>query len=214
MAHPPRVKLSTGPSGAVKAVTIVVATIMLCISVFIGLIAYGLAFGGQTGITSSLDDGQWHLDENGKLAPGPGSQESSGTLLGLAGGGVLCAVVVALVAAYLLLRVLRAGAWLEGSMLHVRAALRTQKQDLSTADIEGGSRPVNAKRVEVLTATDPKSGRRVTLPLRGGGLTLLPSEQLRMLANAITNHRVQSGPEDRAFAVAERLREFANDPFS
>jgi hypothetical protein len=134
--------------------------------------------------------------------------------MGAAGAGALCALIVGLLAVYLGLRALRSGAWIEGSVLHMRGGLRTKKQDLATANIEGGARDVKSQRIEVITLTDPKTGRHMTLPLRGGGLTLLPSEQLRMLANAITNHRVQSGPEDRAFAIAERLREFANDPFA
>ncbi|WP_162907760.1 hypothetical protein [Allorhizocola rhizosphaerae] len=214
MAHPPRVKLSTGPSGSVKAITIVVALVMLGIGVSVGLMAYGLAFGGREVIGSSLPDGKWHVDENGKLVPGPGAEGSSATLMSLAGAGALCALIVVLVAVYLALRVLRTGAWLEGSVLHMRGGLRTRKQDLATAGIEGGTHDVRSQRVEVMTVTDPKTGRRMTLPLRGSGLTLLPSEQLRMLANAITNHRVQTGPDDRAFAIAERLRGFANDPFS
>lgn len=220
MANRPRVKLSIGASGAVKAITLVIAVIMLGISAFVALVAYGIAYGAQTAVTSSLNDGQWHLDKDGKLVPGPGPDEPVGGAAATIGWtAAACALLVALFAGYLILRVLRTSAWLEGSMLHVRGALRTKKLDLATAAISGGSKLQSAgdrsvQRVELIKAADPASGKSVTLPLRGRGSELLPAEELRMLANAITNTRVRSGLEDSAFVVAEHLRGFARDPFS
>lgn len=220
MSHPPRAKLSIGASSAMKVLAITIGIVLIGVSVFVALVAYGITYGAQTVINSSLNDGRWHLDENGKLVPGPGGQEPvSGATALIGGAGALCALIVVLIAGYLILRAIRTAAWIEGSVLHVRGALRTKRQDLATATVSGGSRLQSAgdrsvQRVELITATDPATGRSVTLPLRGAGLSLLPAEQLRLLANAITNQRVRSGPDDTAFIVAERLRGFADDPFS
>lgn len=219
MARTPRVKLSVGASGAVKGLTVIVAVIMLAVSGFVGLVAYGLTYGAQTIITSSLDDGPWHLDDEGKLVQGPGQTEATGFTLALGIGGAACSLIVALVGLYLMLRVVRTGAWLEGSVLCVRGALRTKRRDLATTVVSGGSRlrsgdDRSVQKVEVIMAADPGSSRKIVLPLRGAGLAMLPAEELRMLANAITNHRTRSGPDDGAFLLAEHLRRLAADPFS
>lgn len=220
MSHPPRVRLSIGASGPVKLFSVTVGIVLIGVGLFVALIAYGVTYGRQVVVTSSLNDGPWHLDEDGKLVPGPGPREPiTATEAVVGGAGVLCALTIALLAGYLVLRVTRTAAWLEGSNLHVRGALRTRHQNLATATIAGGSRlrPAgdrSVQRVELITATDPATGKSVTLPLRGAGLSLLPSDQLRMLANAITNQRTRSGPDDTAFTVADRLRAFADDPFS
>lgn len=206
MAHTPRVKLSIGASGPVKTLTFVIALIMLSISAYIALIAFGLAYGARTTVTSSLNDGQYHIDENGNLVPGPGDAEPA-SRVELTGGivGAVCALLVIAVAAYLVLRVFRSSAWLEGSVLHVRGALGTRQQDLATAMVSGGP--------HLITAKDPGTGKTLTLPLRSGQ-AMLPAEELRMLANAITNSRTRRGEDDTAFLMAEHLRKVSSDPFS
>lgn len=202
---PPRARLSVGASRATKVITVVIALALAGLAFFTGLVAYGFAYGARENIGSTVNDGVWHRDENGKLVPGPSAEKLD--TVGIVGGsvGALCALIFLFFAIYLILRTLRSGAWLSGSVLHVRGAMRTRSQDLATASVGGG---------QALTATDPKSGRKVTLTLKGRGEPKLPDEQLMMLANAITNTRVRSGPDDKAFAVAERLREIARDPLS
>ena len=207
MSHP-RVKLSIGSSAPVKLLTVIVGVIMVLIGTAVALIAYGFTQEGREAITSTVPD-----DITRNTLPSTTAE----TAAGIAGGA--CALLVIGVAVYLMLRVLRTGAWLEGSVLHVRRAMGTKKRDLSRAGISGGTQwkstqGKGGERVQVIIATDPDSGKAMTLPLRGAGRSILPAEQLRMLANAITNQRARSGEDDPAFAVAERLRSFARDPFS
>jgi hypothetical protein len=206
MSHP-RVKLSVGPSAAIKAVVVGVSLVILAVAVFVALIAYGLSLGEQTSMTSSIANDDFNLD--------PRTNELTGTEITAGVVGAICSLLFVAIAVYLMLRVLRAGAWLQGSVLHVRGAIRSRSQDLAKARISGGTKvtPGDQGRVQVITASDPASGRSLTLPLRGGG-GMLPGDQLRMLANAMTNQRVRSGDDDQAYLVAERLREFASDPFS
>jgi hypothetical protein len=207
MSHP-RVKLSIGSSAPVKLLTVVVGAIMVVIGAAVALIAYGFTQEGREAITSTVPD-----DITRNTLPSTSAETAAGIT------GATCALLVIGVAAYLMLRVLRTGAWLEGSVLHVRGAMRTKKRDLSTAGISGGTQwksteGKGGERVQVLIATDPDSGKALTLRLGGPGKSMLPAEQLRMLANAITNQRARSGDDDPAFVVADRLRGFARDPFS
>lgn len=221
---PPRTSLSIGASAVSKVVMVVVALFMTAFAVGVGLAAYGFAYATDTVVTSSGAIGEYHVDKDGKLVPGPpGDPEFVGGIGAAVGGaGMLCSLLFLGLVVFLLLRTWRTAGWLEGSVLNVRGALKTKSQDLATASISGGSQlqQVGAgesrtvHRVQTLVATDPASGRSVTLPLRGAGLAILPGDQLMMLANAITNQRVRSGPDDMAFIVADRLRELARDPFA
>lgn len=207
MSHP-RVKLSIGSSAPVKLLTVVVGAIMLVIGAAVALIGYGFTQEGREAITSTVPD-----DITSNDLPSTSAETAAGIT------GAACALLVIGVAVYLMLRVLRTGAWLEGSVLHVRGAMRTKKRDLSKAGISGGTQwksteGKGGERVQVIIATDPDSGKALALPLKGPGRSMLPAEQLRMLANAITNQRARSGDDDPAFVVAERLRGFARDPFS
>lgn len=207
MSHP-RVKLSTGASTAAKTVSSALAVIMLLIGGAAALAGYGLMQGGQTAITTSIPNDTSRADE-----PATDAEIAAGI------AGAACGLIFLLIAVYLVVRVLRSGAWLQGSVLVVRGAVRTKKSDLSKARISGGTKlkspnDPGGERVQVITVTDPDSGKSLTLSLRGSGAAMLPADQLRMLANAITNQRSRSGPDDQAFAVAEHLRKFASDPFS
>jgi len=207
MSHP-RVKLSIGASKTVKLVTVVVGAIMLAIGAYVALIGYGFMLGGQEAITSTIPDDITLTDQ-----PATDAEMAAGI------AGAVCALLFIVLALYLVLRVLRTGAWLEGSVLHVRRLMRTRKRDLSKAGISGGTKLKSSnerggERIQVVIVTDPDSGKPLTLPLTGAGKVMLPADQLRMLANAITNQRARRGPDDQAFVVAERLRKFASDPFS
>jgi hypothetical protein len=191
-----------------KILIVVAGVIMLLVGAVIALIGYGFTQEGREAITSTVPD-----DITRNALPSTTAETAAGI------AGAACALLVLAVAVYLMLRGLRTGAWLEGSVLHVRGAVGTKRRDLSTARISGGTRWKTAEgkggeRVQVLIAADPETGKSLTLPLRGRGKPMLPAEQLRMLANAITNQRVRSGDDDPAFVVAERLRSFARDPFS
>jgi hypothetical protein len=100
--------------------------------------------------------------------------------------------------------------------------LRTKSADLSISEISAGSsmQSVGAGdhrtyvAVHAITAVDPATNQKVSIPLKRGGATVLPGDQLSMLANAITNARTRKGEDDQAFVIAGRLRDFAADPFS
>ena len=77
------------------------------------------------------------------------------------------------------------------------AATRKRSADLATAHVTTRKKP-NQLVVDDLTLN----------------LGSLKDDQLMMLANAISNKRVRSGPSDEAFVTADRLRELARDPFA
>ncbi|GGO02233.1 hypothetical protein [Micromonospora parathelypteridis] len=146
---------------------------------------------------------------------GGGGESGPGPLIGL------CGLPFVLLGIYLVLRVLRTAAWLDGSRARVRGALRTRGVDLATARIDAGAMsyrdagddfPVGGQRVPTIIATDQGSGRRVTIPLRGMGLGSLPPSELRALADAITTGRPVDGRDGDAHAVASQLRRLAEQP--
>jgi hypothetical protein len=188
---PPRTKLSTGASGASKAITALITVALTVIAAFTALASYGFAYGTREVILSTADNGVYHRDANGKLVPGPSDPQldSTGIVGGLIGGVV--ALLILWFAFYLLLRALRRGAWLEGTVLHVRGAMRRKSANLATGHV--------SLRGQTLTAG------QVSVP------TTLPQEEVLMLANAIGNNRSKG---DNGLAVAEKLRGMARDPFS
>ncbi|MEV4415410.1 hypothetical protein [Catellatospora sp. NPDC049609] len=221
----PRLALSIGVPTGIKIFATVVAAFMIGGSVLFAVLASGLSFFARTTVNSTVGDGDFHIDDNGNLVPGPapdpGSDIAAGiSVIGLAGAG--CALLVSLVAVYFLLRVWRTAAWLDGTVLTVRGALSSKTADLSTSIVNGGSRlqAVGAgdsrtlHRVQVLQVADPRSGVQLTLPLRGAGLAMLPAGQLTALADAITRGRSRTEATESSFVVADRLREFARDPFA
>jgi hypothetical protein len=69
-------------------------------------------------------------------------------------------------------------------------------------------------RIPAIVARDRDTGRPVKIPLRGRGLDLLPRAELVALADALTVGR-PAGPEHKAaHAIAERLRQLADDPLA
>ena len=194
----PRAPLKVGFSPLTKVFLILVALAVAGVGWFVALIAYGFAYGERESVNSSIRDGIWHRDADGRLVPGPGIQQELDTVgwIGMIAGG-LCSLSILLVALYLVLRALRTTAWLSGTKLVVRGAARKRTVELSTARVTTKTKP------NVLVAND------ISLPLRS-----LPDTQLMMLANAISNKRVRSGEADEAFLAAERLRALAKDPFA
>ncbi|MEU3452801.1 hypothetical protein ABZ671_04245 [Micromonospora sp. NPDC006766] len=129
----------------------------------------------------------------------------------------LCGLPFVLLGLYLLLRVLRTAAWLEGTRASVRGAFGVRTVDLATADIHGGTVVYRAGgdavvRVPTVIARDRDTGRRATIPLQGMGLATLPPYELRALADAMTAGRPNNGRDADAHLLAGRLREMADDP--
>lgn len=129
----------------------------------------------------------------------------------------LCGLPVVLLGLYLLLRVLRTAAWLDGTRASVRGALGTRTVDLATAEVQGGAVVHRAGddavvRVPTLVARDRDTGRRVTVPLQGMGLAGLPPYELRALADAITAGRPTEGRDADAHVLAGQLRAMAANP--
>lgn len=160
-------------------------------------------------------------DEARDLPPGllpPELHDGSTTsALGPARFVGLCGLPVVLLGLYLLLRVLRTAAWLDGTRASVRGALGTRTVDLATAEVRGGALVHRvgdgaAVRVPTLIARDRDSGRQITVPLRGMGLAALPPSELRALADAITAGRPTGGRDADAHALAGQLRTMAADP--
>ncbi len=194
----PRAPLKVGFSPLTKVFLVVVALAVTAAAGFVALVAVGFAFGEVESVTSSIGDGVWHRDADGKLVPGPGVQQEIDTMgwVGLIVGG-LCSLSILFVALYLVLRALRTAAWLSGTQLVMRGAGRKRSVDLGTA------RVTTKKQPNVLVAGE------ISLPLKS-----LTDTQLMMLANAISNKRVRNGESDEAFVTADRLRELARDPFA
>ncbi|MEU7798020.1 hypothetical protein AB0B10_01995 [Micromonospora arborensis] len=165
-------------------------------------------------------------EEARDLPPGmlPPALQDSGNGGGASGPGLfigLCGLPFVVLGIYLVLRVLRTAAWLDGSRARVRGAFRTRSVDLATARIDAGAvsyrdarddYPEAGQRVPTIIATDQENGRRVTIPLRGMGLGSLPPSELRALADAITTGRPVDGRDGDAHAVANQLRRLAEQP--
>ncbi|MEU4479363.1 hypothetical protein AB0F68_15045 [Micromonospora sp. NPDC023966] len=129
----------------------------------------------------------------------------------------LCGLPFLLLGLYLVLRVLRTAAWLDGTRASVRGALGTRTVDLATAELRGGAFAQRVGddgvvRVPTLIARDRDSGRRVTIPLQGPGLGNLPPYELRALADAITAGRPDQGRDADAHALAGQRRTMAGNP--
>ncbi|MFE9958230.1 hypothetical protein [Micromonospora sp. NPDC005299] len=129
----------------------------------------------------------------------------------------LCGLPFVLLGLYLVLRVLRTAAWLDGTRASVRGAFGTRTVDLATAEVRGGTiahrvGDDRVVRVPSLIARDGGTGRRVTIPLQGPGLGNLPPYELRALAEAITAGRPDQGRDADAHALAGQLRAMAGNP--
>ncbi|MEU1642551.1 hypothetical protein ABZ422_07525 [Micromonospora zamorensis] len=148
---------------------------------------------------------------------GAGAESNSVPVVGL------CGLPFLLLGVYLVLRVLRTAAWLEGSRARVRGAFTTRTVDLATARIDTAKlsyrgtgeddTPMIGQRLRAIVATDRASNRRVIIPLRGMGLGSLPPPELRALADAITTGRPVDGRDD-AHTVADQLRRLAAHPLA
>ncbi|KAB1949775.1 hypothetical protein F8271_00640 [Micromonospora sp. ALFpr18c] len=212
-----QLRLSVGAPPGRRAVAMVVG--VLVAGVGAAFVLLPLIAGGLLRRLTGPGDALASYEEARDLPPGmlpPALRESGG---GSGGSGPfigLCGLPFVLLGVYLVLRVLRTAAWLDGSSLRVRGALRTRTVDLATARIEVASHReavddplARGHRSPSLVATDRDSGRQVTVPLRGMGLPTLPPSELRALADAIAASR----PDDRPDGdVAGELRRLAERP--
>jgi hypothetical protein len=121
----------------------------------------------------------------------------------------------------MVLRILRHGAWLDGTTASVRGALLTRSVDLATADVTAGTIAYRSNRdtayetvhrLPTIIARDPGTGRKVTVPLQSTGLVALPPYELRALADAMTVGRSTDGRGADVHTIARQLRQMAENP--
>jgi len=161
---------------------VLITAVLAVIAAAAALVAYGFLSSPERERISSTVDKVASEQFASKL-------DTVGVVGAVIGGAI--ALIFLWLALFVLLRAFRRGAWLEGSVLHVRGAMRHKASNLAAAPV-------------ALRGQNLVSGP-VTLPIT------LPQEELLMLANAISNTR--SG-QDGSTAVADRLRSMARDPFS
>lgn len=211
-----RVPLAVGAGRGAKVLVLVAGGVALGISVLFVATTW-LAGGLASAFGGVVDDGPAPAG-----GPGPDVGRAVDVIGTLMRGVGLCAVPVLLLSAYLVTRAVRDAAWLEGTTAVRRGALTTRRVDLATAEVRGDavtrSGTLGGHRylysIAAVTARDPRSGRELTVPLRGRGLRRLPADQLRALAAAIMTGRDPAGAGyAEAHAVASALARSAADPF-
>ncbi|MET8356404.1 hypothetical protein [Micromonospora sp. NPDC005171] len=212
-------RLSVGASPGQRVVAVVAGVLLAAVGA--AFVALPLVADGLLRRLTGPGDAFASYEEARDLPPGllpPGLRDSADPQSGPSPFLGLCGLPFVLLGLYLVLRVLRTAAWLDGSRARVRGALRTRTVDLATARIESGvvsyreaddDGPAGGPQVRGLLATNRGSTRAVTIPLRGMGLPSLPPSELRALAEAITTGRPGDGRDTDAHAVAEHLHRLA-----
>lgn len=124
---------------------------------------------------------------------------------------LLSVTAVCSIGVYIMLRAIRFAWMLDGTWLGMRYVLRTAWVDLATAEIT--TEHHQRSRQQRLVARSPRTGDTIRLTVTGDqGLDgTLPAESLTELADAIIRDRVRSGEQDRAFVIADRLRQLSVD---
>jgi hypothetical protein len=128
----------------------------------------------------------------------------------------LIGIPFALIGIYLIVRVLRTAAWLDGTTLAVRHAVTLRRANLATADISIDLITRRAPReglgtirqVPTLIVTEVGASTPVRLPLT------LPAAELRALADAIATGRALDDRDRNAKTVADQLRAAADNPLA
>ncbi|MGW0212851.1 hypothetical protein ACWDXH_00485 [Micromonospora chokoriensis] len=215
-------RLSVGASPTQRTVAVLSGVFVATLGV--AFVALPLLAGGLLRRLTGPGDAFASYEEARDLPPGmlpPGLRDSAGAdRSGPVPVVGLCGLPFVLLGVYLVLRVLRTAAWLDGSRVRVRGAFRTRSVDLATARIDadgvphrGDDAPMVGQRMRsAVVAVDRSGAPRVVIPLRGMGLDSLPPSELRALANAITTGRPADGRDDAAHAVADRLNRLAAHP--
>jgi hypothetical protein len=133
----------------------------------------------------------------------------------------LCGLPVVLLGIYMVLRIVRTAAWLDGTTAEVRGAFGTRRVDLSTAAISVGAQTYRrgedslherVERIPTLIAEDRSTGRTVTIALQAGNGGQLPPFELRALADAMTVGRSTDGRDHDVHTIAGQLRAMADNP--
>ncbi|WP_405427023.1 hypothetical protein [Micromonospora sp. NBC_00617] len=212
-----QLRLSVGASAGQRTVAVVTGVLVAAIGAAFVLVP--LLAGGLVRRLTGPGDGFASYEEARDLPPGmlpPALRESTS---GSGGPGPflgLCGLPFVLLGVYLVLRVLRTAAWLDGSRVRVRGAIRSRTVDLAIARVDprfpgevGADPSARAGRSPGIVVTDRASGHRVTIPLRGMGLPVLPPSELHALADAFAAGRPGAEPSDEARAVAADLRRLA-----
>lgn len=136
--------------------------------------------------------------------------------------GFACALPIALLFGYLVLRILRSRSWLDGTTVVQRGALTTRRVDLATAEVNGDAVTHTQTHghyryiytIAAVAARDPRRGTTVKIPLRGQGLKRLPAPELTAIARSIMAVRRPHEPGYEAAAgVARALTDMAANPF-
>ncbi|WP_433129786.1 hypothetical protein ACQPWW_05605 [Micromonospora sp. CA-240977] len=216
-------RLSVGASAAQRTWAVVVGVFVAAVGA--AFVVLPVIAGGVLGRLSGPGDPFSSYEEARDVPPGmlpPALRDADGgaSQAGLSPFIGLCGLPFVLLSIYLVLRVLRTAAWLEGSHARVRGAFRTRTVDLATARIDAAPLSYReaeddvpgGRRTPAIIATDPADGRRVTVALHGMGLATLPPSELRALADAITTGRPVDGRDGDAHAVARQLRRLAEHP--
>ncbi|XVU21350.1 hypothetical protein ACQPZJ_29265 [Actinoplanes sp. CA-054009] len=212
-------RLSNGPGRAGRIIGAVTGAVFVAGGLFLAVAAvagerFADDFGGTDQCVNPDDLGGLPTD----ALPPDVAVCSGGPLpdIGLFGWfGLVIGGGLALLGLFLTVRWLRAAAWLDGTTLRVRGALRSREVDLAVAEVTLGTVTFTeenhrSRRVPMLVARDPLSGRNVKLPLSGAGMDHLPPAELRALADAMTTGR-PSSPTD-AWQAASHLRQMADNP--
>ncbi|MFG2054535.1 hypothetical protein ACGFI9_10910 [Micromonospora sp. NPDC048930] len=136
---------------------------------------------------------------------------SIGSALGILVGLAVLGLVIYLIAAmsWVFLTLAVRGAWLRGSVLIERRLVRRFRVDLQTARVELREADAKGAAEMRLVATDPETGASQEL-LIGKGDAVLPSQQLKAIADAIVVGRQNVAEDHSAIAVADRLRQLTD----
>ena len=193
-------RLSVGASPGQRVVAVVFGVLLTTVGA--AFVALPLVADGLLRRLTGPGDAFASYEEARDLPPGllpPGLRDSADpNQAGPSPFIGLCGLPFVLLGLYLVLRVLRTAAWLDGSRARVRGRAahphrrprhRPDRVRRGVVSRGGGRRPAGGPRVRAILATDPGSARRVTIPLRGMGLPGLPPSELRALAEAITTGR-------------------------
>ncbi|MEU5780324.1 hypothetical protein [Micromonospora lupini] len=213
-----QLRLSVGASAGQRTVAVVTGVLVAAVGAAFVLVP--LLAGGLLRRLTGPGDGFASYEEARDLPPGmlpPALRESGGGSEGPGPFLGLCGLPFVLLGVYLVLRVLRTAAWLDGSRVRVRGAIRSRSVDLAIASVDSWSHgetavdpSTRAGRSPAIVVTDRASGHRVTIPLRGMGLPVLPPSELRALADAFAAGRPGAEPSAEARALAADLRRLAD----
>ncbi len=227
-----RLRLSVGAPPVQRALGVAFGLLFAAMGAAFVLLPL-LADGGLRRLTGAADTCEFTADDVSGLPPdllppGAASCGSSGGFWGADGIGLgplrfigLCGIPFVLLGLYLVLQVLRTAAWLDGTTAQVRGAFGTRAVDLATAEVTAGAVHYrrqqdtvheHVERVPTLVARDRESGRRVTIPLRGGDGGSLPPHELRALAGAMSIGRSTDGRDADVLTLAGQLRAMADNP--